>query len=89
MRAEEFDEAYSGGLRKWFKQKWVNIGKKKKGDLVSGESGRGPDVNNRPAKSRLQEAGHEIHNGRIGLRLAADLASKHLGGRIIEMCGEK
>ena len=24
-------EAYQGGLRKWFKQKWVNIGKKKKG----------------------------------------------------------
>ena len=30
MRAEEFDEAYQGGLRKWFKQKWVNIGKKDK-----------------------------------------------------------
>jgi hypothetical protein len=24
-------EAYQGGLRKWFKQKWVNIGKKKEG----------------------------------------------------------
>ena len=24
-------EEYQGGLRKWFKQKWVNIGKKKKG----------------------------------------------------------
>ena len=24
-------EKYQGGLRKWFKQKWVNIGKKKKG----------------------------------------------------------
>ena len=31
MRAQEFDESYQGGLRKWFKQKWVNIGKKKKG----------------------------------------------------------
>ena len=33
MRACEFiDEgAYQGGLRKWFKQRWVNIGKKKKG----------------------------------------------------------
>lgn len=33
MRAAEFiDEgAYQGGLRKWFKQRWVNIGKKKKG----------------------------------------------------------
>lgn len=30
MRAKEFDEAYQGGLRKWFKQKWVNIGKKDK-----------------------------------------------------------
>ena len=28
MRAEEFDEAYQGGLRKWFKQDWRNIGKK-------------------------------------------------------------
>jgi hypothetical protein len=24
-------EAYQGGLRKWFKEKWVNIGKKVKG----------------------------------------------------------
>lgn len=24
-------EAYQGGLRKWFKQRWVNIGKKVKG----------------------------------------------------------
>ena len=31
MRAEELSEEYQGGLRKWFKQKWVNIGKKKKG----------------------------------------------------------
>ena len=33
MRASEFiDEgAYQGGLRKWFKQRWVNIGKKKPG----------------------------------------------------------
>ena len=32
MRAEEFVcERYEGGLRKWFRQKWVNIGKKKKG----------------------------------------------------------
>jgi hypothetical protein len=31
MRAQEFDEAYQGGLRKWFKEKWVNIGKKKEG----------------------------------------------------------
>ncbi len=33
MRAQEFitEGAYQGGLRKWFKQKWVNIGKKKKG----------------------------------------------------------
>jgi hypothetical protein len=30
MKAQEFDEAYSGGLRKWFKEKWVNIGKKDK-----------------------------------------------------------
>ena len=31
MRANEFIiEKYQGGLRKWFKQKWVNIGKKKK-----------------------------------------------------------
>jgi hypothetical protein len=32
MRAHEFimDGAYQGGLRKWFRQKWVNIGKKKK-----------------------------------------------------------
>ena len=28
---ELIDEEYQGGLRKWFKQKWVNIGKKKKG----------------------------------------------------------
>ena len=28
---EIIDEEYQGGLRKWFKQKWVNIGKKKKG----------------------------------------------------------
>lgn len=33
MRASEFmtEGAYQGGLRKWFRQKWVNIGKKKKG----------------------------------------------------------
>ena len=32
MRAKEFIlENYQGGLRKWFKDKWVNIGKKKKG----------------------------------------------------------
>ncbi len=34
MRLHEIDplfEAYQGGLRKWFKQKWVNIGKKKGG----------------------------------------------------------
>jgi len=33
MRAHEFimDGAYQGGLRKWFRQKWVNIGKKKDG----------------------------------------------------------
>jgi hypothetical protein len=33
MRAQEFikEGAYQGGLRKWFKQRWVNIGKKKKG----------------------------------------------------------
>lgn len=33
MRASEFITAgaYQGGLRKWFKQRWVNIGKKKKG----------------------------------------------------------
>jgi len=32
MRATEFViEKYQGGLRKWFKDKWVNIGKKKKG----------------------------------------------------------
>jgi hypothetical protein len=32
MRASEFVmETYQGGLRKWFRQKWVNIGKKKKG----------------------------------------------------------
>jgi hypothetical protein len=32
MRAHEFIlERYQGGLRKWFRQKWVNIGKKKKG----------------------------------------------------------
>lgn len=30
MRAEELSEEYQGGLRKWFKQKWVNIGKKDK-----------------------------------------------------------
>ena len=28
---EALDEAYKGGLRKWFKDKWVNIAKKKKG----------------------------------------------------------
>ena len=27
----ELGEAYQGGLRKWFKEKWVNIAKKKKG----------------------------------------------------------
>jgi hypothetical protein len=33
MRAHEFimDSAYQGGLRKWFRQKWVNIGRKKDG----------------------------------------------------------
>lgn len=33
MRASEFitEGAYQGGLRKWFRQKWVNIGRKKKG----------------------------------------------------------
>lgn len=31
MKAKEFVTEYEGGLRKWFKQKWVNIGKKKKG----------------------------------------------------------
>jgi hypothetical protein len=33
MRAHEFimDGAYQGGLRKWFRQKWVNIAKKKDG----------------------------------------------------------
>jgi hypothetical protein len=34
MRISDIDplfEAYQGGLRKWFKQKWVNIGKKKNG----------------------------------------------------------
>jgi len=31
MKASEFVTEYEGGLRKWFKQKWVNIGKKKKG----------------------------------------------------------
>ena len=33
MRASEFitEGAYQGGLRKWFRQKWVNLGKKKKG----------------------------------------------------------
>ena len=32
MRAAEFiSEKYQGGLRKWFKQKWVNIGRQKKG----------------------------------------------------------
>jgi len=31
MKAAEFvTEEYQGGLRKWFKQKWVNIGKKDK-----------------------------------------------------------
>jgi len=31
MRADDFlPEKYQGGLRKWFKQDWVNIGKKKK-----------------------------------------------------------
>jgi hypothetical protein len=28
MKASEFISEYEGGLRKWFKQKWVNIGKK-------------------------------------------------------------
>jgi len=27
----QLEEAYQGGLRKWFKQKWVNLAKKKKG----------------------------------------------------------
>lgn len=27
----DLNEAYQGGLRKWFKQKWVNIGKKEGG----------------------------------------------------------
>jgi hypothetical protein len=33
MRAHEFilEGAYQGGLRKWFRQKWVNIGRKKGG----------------------------------------------------------
>ena len=32
MRAHGFImERYEGGLRKWFRQKWVNIGKKKDG----------------------------------------------------------
>ena len=31
MKAKEFVIEYEGGLRKWFKEKWVNIGKKKKG----------------------------------------------------------
>lgn len=32
MRASEFvSERYEGGLRKWFKQKWVNIAKKEGG----------------------------------------------------------
>lgn len=34
MKISEIDpmfEAYQGGLRKWFKQKWVNIGKKEGG----------------------------------------------------------
>jgi hypothetical protein len=30
LQGREFSEAYQGGLRKWFKQKWVNIGKKDK-----------------------------------------------------------
>jgi len=30
MRLYELTEEYKGGLRKWFDQKWVNIGKKKK-----------------------------------------------------------
>ncbi len=29
--SEILNEEYKGGLRKWFNQKWVNIGKKKKG----------------------------------------------------------
>lgn len=28
LQGLEFSEEYQGGLRKWFKQKWVNIGKK-------------------------------------------------------------
>jgi len=33
MRANEFinEGSYQGGLRKWFKEKWVNLAKKKKG----------------------------------------------------------
>lgn len=33
MRASEFlaEGSYQGGLRKWFKEKWVNLAKKKKG----------------------------------------------------------
>lgn len=31
LQGREFSESYQGGLRKWFKQKWVNIGKNKKG----------------------------------------------------------
>jgi hypothetical protein len=31
VHKSKLKEAYQGGLRKWFKQKWVNIGKKKKG----------------------------------------------------------
>lgn len=30
MRLYELTEEYKGGLRKWFDQKWVNIGKKNK-----------------------------------------------------------
>jgi len=30
MRLQEISEEYKGGLRKWFGQKWVNIGKKNK-----------------------------------------------------------
>jgi len=33
VRASEFivEGSYQGGLRKWFKEKWVNLAKKKKG----------------------------------------------------------
>ena len=30
MKASDFISEYEGGLRKWFKDKWVNIGKKDK-----------------------------------------------------------